>query len=122
MKTNLPPLNIADSAESTKIFFNSYGLPELEFNASEVDTAVGFFKSRGFEEDAAFVTAAVILKQAKIDEVPVRQLLDTLNTFTGIEISALIAEILNNNRSSISSLGFRKNTGKVDLISRNISA
>jgi len=122
MKTNLPPPVITDSAEATKIFFNSYGLPELEFNASEVDIAVGFFKSRGFEDDAALVTAAVILKQAKVDGISVKELLDTLRTFTGIEISGLIAEILNNNRSSISALGFRKSIGKIDLISRNISA
>jgi hypothetical protein len=122
IKTNLPPSNITDSAESTRLFFDSYGLPELEFNAVEVDTAVAFFQARGFENDAAFITAAVILKQAKIDEMPVRQLLDTLVGFTSIELSALVAEILNNNRSVISTLGFRRTEIKPDQISRNISA
>ncbi len=122
VRTNLPLPEIADSAENTKVFFNTYGTPDIEFNAVDVDAAVSFFTSRGFEQDAALITASVILKQAKVDEMPVRELLDTLKTFEGIQLSALIAEILNNNRTPISTLGFRQRSVRPDQISRNIAA
>lgn len=122
VRTNLPLPEVADSAESTKVFFDTYGTPDIEFNAIDVDSAVSFFTSRGFEKDAALITASVILKQAKIDGMPVRELLETLKTFEGIQLSALIAEILNNNRTPISTLGFRQRSIKPDQISRNISA
>lgn len=121
-RTNLPIPEVAAGAESTKVFFEAYGIPDLEFNAVDVDAAVNFFTSRGFENDAALITAAVILKQAKVDQMPVRELLDTLVTLEGIQLSALIAEILNNNRTPISTLGFRQKTILPDQISRNISA
>jgi hypothetical protein len=121
-RTNLPIPEVTDSAESTKVFFETYGTPDLEFNAVDVDAAVNFFTSRGFENDAALITAAVILKQAKVDQMPVNELLDTLVTLEGIQLSALIAEILNNNRTPISTLGFRQQAIKPDQISRNIAA
>lgn len=121
-RINLPSPDIADSAEGSKVFFDNYGIPELEFNAVDVDAAVSFFRSRGFENDAALVTASVILKQAKVDRMPIKELLDTLKTFEGIQLSALIAEILNNNRTPISTLGFRQKSLKPDQISRNIAA
>lgn len=121
-RTNLPISDVADSAESTKVFFETYGTPNLEFNAVDVDAAVIFFTSRGFANDAALITAAVVLKQAKIDQMPVNELLDTLVTLEGVQLSALIAEILNNNRTPISTLGFRQQAAKPDQISRNIAA
>lgn len=122
VRTNLPLPEVADSADNTKVFFDTYGTPDIEFNAVDVDSAVAFFTSRGFEQDAALITASVILKQAKIDEMPVKELLDTLRTFEGIQLSALIAEILNNNRTPISTLGFRQRSVRPDQISRNIAA
>jgi hypothetical protein len=122
LRTNLPSPEITDSAEGTKLFFDSYGSEDIEFNAIDVDSAVAFFKQRGFEDDAALITAAVILKQAKVDQMPVGELLDTLKTFSGVQMSSLIAEILNNNRTPISTLGYRYKPVKPDQISRNISA
>ena len=121
-RTNLPIPEVAAGAEATKVFFENYGTTDLEFNAVDVDATVNFFTSRGFENDAALITAAVILKQAKVDQMPVKELLDTLVTLEGIQLSALIAEILNNNRTPISTLGFRQKTILPDQISRNISA
>ena len=111
-----------DSAAATKLFFDSYGKDPLQFNANEVDAAVGFFTARGFDSDAATATAVVLLKQSKIDSVPVFKLLDTLKTLTGIQLSALVGEILNNNRSPISTLGFRLVSVEKENQTRNISA
>ena len=107
MSTNLPPQVINDSAANTKLFFDLYGREPLQFVANEVDAVIGFFTSRGFDLDAAVMTATTLLKQAKLDNVPVFSLLDTLKNFTPVELNFLIAEILNNNRGPSSTLGFR---------------
>ena len=108
MATNLPiPGSSVDSASATKLFFDSYGQEPLQFNASEVDATVSFFKSKGFDDDAAQVTAATLLKQAKIDGTPIFKILDTLTGFDHLDLSSLVGEVLNNNRTSTSTLGFR---------------
>jgi hypothetical protein len=122
MSTNLPTPPVEDSGAATKLFFDTYGKDPLQFNANEVDAAIGFFTSRGFDSDAASATAAVLLKQAKTDAVPVFKLLDTLKMLTGIQLSALVGEILNNNRSPISTLGFRLVSVEKENQTRNIFA
>jgi len=123
MSTNLPPPIIEDSAQATKLFFDSYGEAPLEFPANDVEATIGFFQSRGFDRDAAEITAMTVLKQAKLDEMPVYKLLDTLKTLEGTELSALIGEILNNNRPPTSLLGFRFESAKdTDLKVRNVAA
>jgi hypothetical protein len=107
MATNLPPKKITDSAKPTQLFFDTYGRIPLEFPATEVDAVLGFFTSKGYTEEAAQVTGLTLLKQAKLDNTPIFELLDTLGKFTGLQLSALISEILNNNRVPTSTLGFR---------------
>lgn len=107
MPTNLPPKAIKDSAKATQLFFDTYGSQPLQFNPSEVDAAVTFFESRGYTGEAAQVTAMTLLKQAKLDGTNVFSILDTLNQLTGLQMSALVSEILNNNRVPTSTLGFR---------------
>ena len=122
MNTNLPPKTTEDSASATKLFFDEYGQAPLELNANEVEAAIGFFQSNGFDRDAAEVTAAVVLRQAKFENMPVFQLLDTLKAMDGVKLGALVTEILNNNRPSSSALGYKSaNTDDV-LKTRNIAA
>lgn len=113
MATNLPIPSTdkltQDSAAATKLFFDTYGQAPLEFNASEVDATVSFFKSKGFDDDAANITAATLLKQAKLDGTPIFRILDTLSGFNSLDLSSLVGEVLNNNRTSSSTLGFRTN-------------
>jgi hypothetical protein len=119
--TNLPARQIEDSAAGTKLFFDSYGQDPLEFNANDVSATIGFFESKGFASDAALVVSTVLLKQAKIDDTPIFKILDTLKDFNGLQLSQLVGEILNNNRTPTSTLGFR--TAKVNPNqTRNISA
>jgi len=106
-KTNLPWVTPNDSAVGTKLYFDQYGQVPLVFPSSDVDAVVGFFASKGFGDQAAQTTGMVLLKQAKIDSMPVFKLLDTLKHFEGIQLSALVGEILNNNRSNSSTLGFK---------------
>jgi hypothetical protein len=105
--TNLPAQPITDSAAATKLFFDSYGEQPLEFNAAEVDACIAFFIKKGFDNDAAIVVAAALLKQAKLDNLPIYNVLDSLAGFDELQISILVGEILNNNRVPTSTLGFR---------------
>jgi hypothetical protein len=119
---SLPSPSKQDSAAGTKLFFDRYGQAPLEFSANEVASAIAFFQSRGFEDDAAILTAQVLLKQAKVDGIPVFKIIDTLTTFNGVQISAIVAEILNNNRGSSSTLGYRIQTVEKQNQTRNIFA
>jgi hypothetical protein len=120
--TNLPSVAIEDSAAGTKLFFDQYGREPLQFNVNDAEATIGFFTNRGFDTDAAIITASTLLKQAKLDNVPIFQLLDTLSGLTGVELNFLIAEILNNNRPSTSTLGFRNQTLVKTNQIRNIAA
>ena len=119
MSTNLPQPNIQDSARATKLFFDTYGIKPIEFSASEVESSIGFFVGKGFDHDAALVVATTLLKQAKSDNVPIFQCIDTLKGFTSLQISSLVAEILNKDRVPTSTLGFRTTMSQPSLI-RNI--
>lgn len=119
--TNLPNRILEDSAAGTKLFFDTYGQQPLEFSSSDVDVTVAFFTSRGFDTDAALVTSTMLLKQAKIDQTPITSLLDTLTGFTDLELSQLVGEVLNNNRTPTSTLGFKIGSVKPNQI-RNIAA
>lgn len=121
MPTNLPISTISDSAAGTRLFFDSYGQPSLVFPTNDVNATIAFFTSKGFEGDAATVTAAALLKQAKIDGTPIFKILDTLKNFNGLQLSALVAQILNNNRVPTSTLGYKATSVTTD-ITRNISA
>jgi hypothetical protein len=123
MRTNLPPVESeTDSAAKTKLFFDEYGQAPLEFSANDVEAAIGFFMTNGFDRDAAEITAAVVLRQAKLESIPVFQLIDQLKTLDGVKLSAMVAEILNNNRPSSSALGFKAVNSDDQFKTRNIAA
>jgi hypothetical protein len=122
MQTNLPPVTREDSGSATKLFFDEYGKEPLEYLANDVEGAVGFFQEKGFDLDAAQVTAAVILKQAKLEGVPIFQLLDQLKSMDGSGLTALVAEIINNNRPSSSAIGFKMGNSDDQFKTRNIAA
>ena len=123
MRTNLPPIESGtDSAAKTKLFFDEYGQAPLEFSANDVEAAIGFFMTNGFDRDAAEITAAVMLRQAKLETIPVLQLIDQLKTLDGVKLSAMVAEILNNNRPSSSALGYKAANSDDQFKIRNIAA
>lgn len=105
--SNLPKQPDTDSSDRVKRFFDRYFIKELSFAANDVDSVVGFFTKRGFDIQAATSTAVVLLQQAKLDKVKIFKLLDTLRGLNDVQLSALIAEILNYNRDKISTLGYR---------------
>lgn len=119
--SNLPQNLIStDSSDKIKNFFDTYFVDSISFPASEIDAVVGFFRKRGFDELASNSTAIILLQQAKIDNVNVFTLLDTLTGLKDIQISAVVAEILNYNRQKTSTLGYRKDDTSDLLEKRNI--
>lgn len=122
MATNLPNRSVDDSAANTKLYFDTYGQLPLEFSAIDVNTAVGFFTNKGFSDESALTVSAVLLKQAKLDETPITAILDTISGYDNASLSQLVTEILNNNRTKISTLGYRAEPVQPKQISRNISA
>ena len=105
MANNLPtPQDIVDD---TKLFFDKFFQKEIAFPSNEIDATVGFFLKRGFDQDSARSTAIVILNQAKIDNVPTFQLLDSLKSLTDVQLSQIVAQVLNGYREKISLLGYR---------------
>ena len=123
MRTNLPPIESGtDSAAKTKLFFDEYGQAPLEFSANDVEAAIGFFMTNGFDRDAAEITASVVLRQAKFENMPVFELIDQLKVMDGVKLSALVGEILNNNRPSSSALGYKAANSNDQFKTRNIAA
>lgn len=106
--TNIESNN--DSASKTKRLFDRYFTKEISYPSNQVDAVVGFFRKRGFEELASISVATVLLQQAKIDNVNVFTLLETLEGLEKIKLSNLVAAILNSNRSKISKLGYKTQT------------
>jgi len=118
--TNLPPSIATDSSEEVKTFFDQFFRQQITFPANQIDAVVGYFLKRGFDEEAAKSTAIVLLNQAKIDNVNVFKLIDTLQGLTDVQLSAVVTEVLNSYRERTSSLGFKILTIEETIESRNI--
>ncbi len=118
--SNLPVATDVDSGEVVKTFFDKYFIQQMSFPAEEIDAVVGFFQKRGFDSIASNSTATLLLQQARLDSVNVFDLLDTLKGLTEVQLSAVVAEVLNYNRQKTSTLGFRKEDASELLEKRNI--
>jgi hypothetical protein len=119
MPSNLPTANITTTLD-TKQFFDKFFIHEVSFPANEIDASVGFFLKRGFDTESARSISIVLLNQARIDNVNAFQLLDTLKSLTDVQLSQIIAQVLNAYREKISLLGYRIAPIADNYESRNI--
>ena len=108
------------SEGNTTEFFDKYFTKKLNFPSNEVDAIIGFFTKRGFDEAAAQSTGTILLEQAKIDNVNIFTLLDTLKGLNDIQLSTVVAEVLNYNRDATSSVGFKRPQTVDKIEKRNI--
>ena len=120
MTTNLPNTQKPDSSNEVKQFYNQYYTGFINFPSNEVDAVIGFFQSRGFEKTSAIAVGTAILQQAKIDEVNVFELIDTLKKQDTVQLSNVVTEILNYNRQKISTLGYKISNTANRTETRNI--
>lgn len=118
---NLPPSSQTDSSDEVKSFFDKYFTHQITFPSNQIDAVLGFFLKNGFDEQAAKSTAIVLLNQARIDNVNPMQLIDTLKTLNGAQLSRVVTEILNLYREKTSSLGFKNLSIEPTYESRNIA-
>ena len=120
--TNLPQKEKDQLQKTIDSLRETQYVEPFQFNANDYDATVGFFVKRGFDRQPAEETAYVILQQAKIDSVPVTQILDVLTDATPAQLSELITVVLNANRYKTSRLGVRNTRTSKDTVSRNIKA
>jgi len=57
------------------------------------------------------------LKQAKIDGIKIFKILDTMKGLDDVQLSAVVAEVINYNRPKSSSIGYKR-TETVDKVER----
>jgi hypothetical protein len=119
MASNLPTINTTGPLD-TKQFFDKFFVHEVSFPANEIDASVGFFLKRGFDVDSSRSVSIILLNQARLDNVNAFQLLDTLKSITDVQLSQLIAQVLNAYREKVSLLGYRVAPLTDSYESRNI--
>ena len=117
---NIPKRLPESPTDTTVKFFDTFYKVPVELNGTSLSAITGFFKSKGYEAEAAESVAIIILTQAKKDNLNPFEILDTLSGFDSVEISALVGEILNYNRFKTSSLGITRAPAPADEIQRNI--
>lgn len=118
-QTSSVPTKKTSEREIKRIFDRYYTNP-ISYTSNEVDAVIGFFQKRGFDQVAAVNTAVVLLQQAKTDGIEVWKLLDTLGGQTDVQLSNVVATILNLNRTKVSTLGFKVQVESTKLEQRNI--
>lgn len=119
--SNLPKeKNSNTSDKGVTKFFNNYFSETLTFPTNQVDAVISFFEKRGFDKSAAISVATTLLQQAKLDNINVFKLLDTLKGLTELQLSAIVTEILNYNRERSSTLGFKRTSTSNKTEKRNI--
>jgi hypothetical protein len=108
MQGNLPTSQtLSDSSVEVKSFFDKFFQHQISFPSNQIDATVGFFLKRDFDIESARSVSIVLLNQARADNVNVFELIDTLKTLTDVQLSQIVAQILNAYREKISLLGYR---------------
>jgi len=119
-KQNLPLNTETQKDIKVKKFFDRYFLHEITFPAEQIDAVVGYFINRGFDELAAKSVSIVLLTQSRIENINIFKILETLKGLTDLQLSNVVAEILNAYREKTSSLGFKDPLIIENYESRNI--
>lgn len=120
MYNNIPANKSTNSDTATLKAFDTYYDKPIEISVSNYNAAVAFFTSRGFDQTAAESVALIVLKQAKKDDLNPMKILDTLKGLDQVEISALVAEIINYNRFKTSFLGYSLEYRTNEQVNRNV--
>ena len=117
--SNLPKKEDDNFSNTTKLI-KDQNVQDFEFNVNHYDTTISFFVKRGFDRQPAEQLAYIILRQAKIDEVNPKEVLDKLWNASPLELSEITQMILNSTRFKSSRLGSRLNKTAKSFVSRNI--
>ena len=113
------PLSISNASSTVKAFENYQQMP-VEIDSTTLAAIKGYFTNNGFDATAAESIAIIIIKQSKQDGYNPMQILDTLKGVSSVELSGIVAELLNYNRFKSSSLGYAQPFQTNPEIERNI--
>ena len=108
------------SDEDVRLFFDRYYTKQINLTDNDLTSVVGFFESKGFDKSSAIAVGVVLLSQAKQENVKIFQLLDTLRNYETVQLSAIVADVLNFNRARSSKIGFKKTSNISKVEQRNI--
>jgi len=117
---NIPSEKPASSSDQTVEVFNNYYTAPININNNELIAMVGLLERKGFSPVAAESTAITILTQASIDGYNAMQIMDTLTGLDNIDITKLVAEIVNLNRLKTSQLGIAQTFSISETVTRNV--
>ena len=117
---NLPLPQPTGSQLDVRQFFDKFFQNQVSFPSNQIDAVIGFFLKREFDVESARSISIVLLNQARIDNVNVFELLDTLKTLTDVQLSQIVAQVLNVYREKVSLLGYRVAPLEDTYESRNI--
>lgn len=112
--TNLPNKN------KNTDYFQNFENQSISINPATLAIIQGFFTKRGFSENSATLIGETIIRQSVTDGYNPLQILDTMKSLEKVQISGIIAEILNYNRFKSSSLGVTSSNLTFPEIKRNI--
>ncbi len=120
MAGNLPFSDNNNPTAEVSQFFDKFYVNQISFPSNQIDAVVGFFEKNGFDKESARSTSIVLLNQAREDNVDVFQLIDTLKALSDVQLSQVVAQVLNAYREKTSVLGYRVTAIEDSYESRNI--
>jgi hypothetical protein len=118
--TNLPQKEKESLDKTIQSLQTEQYVENFQFKQNDIDAAIGFFVKRGFDRVASEDISYIILKQSVIDGVPSQSILDSLSKSSDVELSQLLALVINSNRYKTSKLGLRNQQISNSLVTRNI--
>jgi hypothetical protein len=107
-------------SNSTIQAFDTYYEKPFEIDASTFSMMKGFFESRGFDKSSSETISISIMKQARLDGYNPLAVLDTMKSLQGVELSAVVGDIINYNRFKTSYLGQSTGFKPFEPVARNI--
>ena len=123
MISNLPQEQLTSgngNNQEVRSLFDKFFLRQITFPSNQIDAVLGFFLKRGFDDEAARSTGIVLLNQARVDNVNVFELIDTLKGLTDVQLAKVVTEVLNSYREQTSTLGYKVMSLVETYESRNI--
>jgi hypothetical protein len=122
MISNLPQEKTSGNGNNQEVraLFDKFFLHQITFPSNQIDAVLGFFLKRGFDDEAARSTGIVLLNQARLDNVNVFELIDTLKGLTDVQLAKVVTEVLNSYREQTSTLGYKVMALVETYESRNI--
>ena len=118
--TNLPQKEKESLDKTIQSLQTEQYVENFQFKQNDIDAAIGFVVKRGFDRVASEDISYIILKQSVIDGVPSQSILDSLSKSSDVELSQLLALVINSNRYKTSKLGLRNQQISNSLVTRNI--